>query len=125
LRSLSSGAAARVLGVDDKLLDNILARQAKTFLRDGRRGRGRQIDFATLERIAIALILNRDLDVPVTRGLLLADEILRSPTEVELSVGPLTALRFDIARLRVSLSAAIAETLEEFIAPRRGRPPRA
>lgn len=124
LRSLSSGAAARVLGIDDKLLDNILARQARPLLRAGRRGKGRRIEFATLERLAVALILNRDVDIPVARGLQLAEEILRSPHEVRLSVGPLTTLRFDIAQLHRALEAAIAETLEEFVPPQRGRPPR-
>lgn len=125
LRSLSSGAAARVLGVDARLLDNILARQARPLFRAGKRGKSRRIEFATLERLAVALILNRDLDIPVVRGLALAEEILRSPNEVQLSVGPLTTLRFDIAELHRALEAAIAETVEEFIPPRRGRPPRA
>ncbi len=124
MRSLSSNAAAHVLGVDGRLLDNILARQARSLLRAGRRGKARRIEFATLERLAVALILDRDLDIPVARGLRLAEEILRSPREVELSVGPLTTLRFDIAQLHRALEAAIAETLEEFVPPQRGRPPR-
>ena len=124
MRSLSSDAAARVLGVDGRFLDNILARQARPLFRAGKRGKGRLIEFATLERLAVALILNRDLDIPVVRGLALAEEILRSPHEVEFSVGSLITLRFDIAQVHRALEAAIAETVEEFIPPRRGRPPR-
>lgn len=125
LRSLSSAAAARVLGIDRRLLDNLLARQARPFLRAGTRGRSRRIEFATLERLAVALIFRRDLDIPVVRGLALAEEILGTPQGAELSVGPLTTLRFDAAQLHRALDTAIAETVEEFIPPKRGRPVRA
>jgi hypothetical protein len=122
--NLTTRAAALALGVERKVLDNILAREARAFVDAGSRGRSRRIDFEALERIAIALILGRDLGVPLTRGLELAEEIMRTPGNLELAIGTLTTLRFDTERLHRALEAATADALEEYVPPRRGRPPR-
>lgn len=125
MRGLTTQTAALALGVERKILDNILAREAKPFASAGRRGKNRRIDFPTLERIAIALILNRDLGVPISKGLDLAERILRAPRDRELPLGSLMSLRFDTAHLHRALESAIADAVEEFVPPRRGRPPRA
>ena len=79
MRKLTTETAALALGIDRKAFDNLLARQARGFLVAGRRGKSRRIDVAVLERIAVALILSRDIGVSVAKGLDFAEAILREP----------------------------------------------
>ena len=74
-----------------------------------------------LERIAIALILNRDLGVSVVRGLELADAILQS-SALPVPVGTLGGLSFDVRGLRQTLERSIDDALEGVAPPTRGRP---
>jgi hypothetical protein len=121
--TVSTRTAATALGIAPKLLDNVLSREARSLVSPGRQGRERRIAFAALERIAVALILNRDLGVSVARGLELAEQLLREPQGRELSLGSLTTLRFDTAHLRRALESAILEAVDEVVPPRRGRAP--
>jgi hypothetical protein len=121
MRTLSTYLSATVLGVDRKILDNVLAREARSLIRIGRRGRSRRIPIDALERVAIALILNRDLGVSVAKGLELADRVLDSPAS-PVMVGSLGALTFDVPRLRAALELSIAEALESVGQRPRGRP---
>jgi hypothetical protein len=139
LTGVSTRTAAVALGVAPKLLDNILAREARSLVAPGRRGRERRITFAALERIAIALVLNRDVGVSIARGLELAGQLLREPGVREpgvrepgvrepgvreLSLGSLTMLRFDAVHLNRALESACIEAVDELMPPRRGRTPR-
>lgn len=124
MRSVSTRTAAIALGVAPKQLDNVLAREAKALLGRGSRGRERRIPFVALERVAIALILNRDLGVSVARGLELATRLHADPQSEEVPVGSLAAVRFDVSRLRRALESAVGEAIEEEAPARRGRVPR-
>ena len=124
MRSIGTEIAAQALGVPRKTLDNILAREARALVQAGRRGKARRIDFDTLERIAIALLLGRDLAIPVARGLQLAALIGESSPR-DLPVSSLTSIGFDLPKLRVTLEAAIMDASEGFVPPPRGRPPAA
>jgi hypothetical protein len=124
LRSLSTGAAAVVLGVNRKVLDNILTKEANYLLSSSGRGRDRRIGFPALQHIAVAMVLVRDLGVSVNHSLRLAEQILRHSDDGTIALGSLTTVHFDLVQLNRTLEAAVADTLEEFVAPRRGRPPR-
>ena len=121
MKTLSTVAAAAALGVDKKALDNVLAREARSFVLTGNRGRNRRIPVAALERIAVAFVLNRDLGVSLAKGIELAESIISSVGS-PIRVGSLGALTFDIARLRRTLERAVDEALESVAEPRRGRP---
>lgn len=122
MRNLSTATSAEALGVAPKALDNLLTREARRLLPRGRRGRARRIPLPVVERVAVALILRRDLGVSHSRGLELAGELLASSGEV--LIGSLGTLRFDVSRLRVALQSALADAAEEVVVPRRGRPPK-
>lgn len=124
MRNISTHAAALALGVAPKVMDNVLAREARSLAGPGRRGKSRRITFATIERVAIAFVLHRDLGVSIARGLELAAEVLRVPAGAELALGSLTALRFDAARLRLALESAVIDAMSECVPARRGRLPR-
>lgn len=52
---------AAALGTTTKMVDNLLAREAKHLLSTGKRGKSRLIDESLIEILAIALLLRRDL----------------------------------------------------------------
>jgi hypothetical protein len=122
MRTFSTATAAHALGVDRKVLDNLLTREAKALVGTGRRGKDRRISFSVLEQLALALLLKRDLGVSLARGLELAAAISQSPTG-EIAVGLLGTLRYEHSGLRSPLEAALTDALEEVAPPRRGRPP--
>jgi len=121
MRTLSTASAAVAIGVDRKILDNILARECRSIILTGRRGRSRQIPVAVLERIAVAFILNRDLGVSIAKGLELAKQLADSSSS-SVTVGSLGELTFDVSRLRQTLEISIDEALESVAESRRGRP---
>ena len=121
MQKITSLTAAVALGIERKVLDNILSRDGRHLLPSGRQGRSRRLPFAALETLAIALLLHRDLRVPLSRGFELA-ESLRSSQNHEIGVGRLGKLRFDLDRLVSSLEQAVAEAIDEIHPPRRGRP---
>ena len=122
MRTFSTATAAHALGVDRKVLDNLLTREAKALVGVGRRGKDRRISFLVLEQLALALLLKRDLGVSLAKALELAAAIAHSPTG-EIAVGSLGTLRYVHSGLRSPLEAALADALEEVAPPRRGRPP--
>jgi hypothetical protein len=119
--TLSTHASAVALGIDRKSLDNILAREARPLMGIGRRGRSRRVPAEVLERVAIALILKRDLGVTLARGLRIAERVLGSPSS-SVTVGSLSTLSFDVPRLRQALELSIGEALESVAERTRGRP---
>jgi uncharacterized protein YehS (DUF1456 family) len=121
MRTLSTDAAAAAIGVSRKMLDNVIAREARPLIGAGRRGRSRRIPADVLERIAIALILNRDLGVGIAAGIALAKRILSAPN-TPVSAGALTALSFDTKRFHDALERSIEEALESVAERTRGRP---
>lgn len=121
MRTLSTASAAVALGIDKKTIDNIVARDCRSIILTGRRGRSRRIPVAALERIAVAFILNRDLGVSIARGIELADLIFNAPSSA-VAIGSLGTLTFDVSRLRRTLELAIDEALEAVAEPARGRP---
>jgi hypothetical protein len=123
MKTLSTNASATAIGVDRKTLDNLLAREGRLLIGAGSRGRSRRISIDVLERIAVALILNRDLGVSIAKGLALAEEIVGSPSS-QVNVGLLSTLTFDLPRLRKVLERSIDEALEGVAERTRGRPRR-
>jgi hypothetical protein len=120
LKTLSTDAAAAAIGVDRKTLDNLLAREGRSLLERGRRGRSRRIPVDALIIIATAFILNRDLGVGIANALELAKRV--NAEQGPVAIGSLTSLAFDVARLREALESSIDEALESVAERTRGRP---
>jgi hypothetical protein len=121
MKTLSTIAASTALGVDRKTLDNLLAREGRSLIGSGSRGRSRQIPIEAMEQIAVALVLNRDIGVSIEKGLGLAKVIAGAPTS-PVPIGSLGTLTFDLPRLRKALAFSIDEALESVAEPSRGRP---
>ncbi len=114
-------AAASVLGLEPKSLDNILSREAKHLINSGRQGKTRRISMTVLELVSLAIVLQRNLGVPIARGLQLA-ELLKGNPKNTIPVGHLGALTIDISELRTHLAREVSEILEQTTPPKRGRP---
>jgi hypothetical protein len=121
MRTISTDTSAVALGVDRKTVDNILAREARSLVPSGSRGRSRRISIDVLERIAIALVLQRDLGVGIATGLDLANRVIASPSH-STNIGSLGALTLDATRLRRALELSVDEALESVPERPRGRP---
>ncbi|MGH7653322.1 MAG: hypothetical protein ACREN6_01540 [Gemmatimonadaceae bacterium] len=121
MKTLSTASAAAALGVEEKVLDNVLAREGRSIILPGARGRSRRIPVTVLEHLAVAFVLSRDVGVSISRGLELAERLLASGAS-NIQVGSLAALSFDVVRLRRTLELAIDEALESVAEHARGRP---
>lgn len=124
---ITTSAAAAVLDVEPKYLDNILSREGKQLIQQGKsskQGRRRRIDSALLVPFAIAITLQRELGVPIARGLEIGAKFL-DPHSSSIALGQLGALSFDLSALRSHLSSVLADVLEQTAVPKRGRPARA
>ena len=116
----STETAAVALGVTTKRLDNFISRWGRTLVEPGKRGRARALDQPTLEVIATALLLCRDLGMPGDLAIAFGRRLVRDGGSAH--VGTLGVLSFDVARLRNVLEHTIADAVETLPPRRRGRP---
>lgn len=124
---ITTSAAAAVLDVEPKSFDNILSREGKQLIKQGnssKQGMRRRIDSALLVPFAIAITLQRELGVPIARGLEIGAKFL-DPDCPSVALGQLGVLSFDLSALRSRLSNDLADVLEQTAVPKRGRPARA
>ena len=122
MQKLTTATAAATLGVDTRVLDNILSREASHLVPSGVRGRSRRISVQVLELVAVALVLKRDLGIPIARGLDLAAKLGESVAG-EIPFGRFGTLRFSFNPLRSAMQQSIADIVEQTVPPERGRPP--
>ena len=117
----STGEAADALGVSTKRLDNVLTGPGRLLIPTGRNGRSRMISTDVVETVAIALLLERDLGISVSMGLVVARRFVLGKTGA-IPVGTLGSLHFDMVRLKSVLQTALSAVIDNRIQPRRGRP---
>ena len=122
MQKLTTITAAATLGIDTKALDNILSREASHLVPRGARGKSRRISAHVLELIAVALLLKRDLGIPIARGLDLAIKLGESVSG-EIPFGRFGRLSFNTNPLRSAMQQSIADIVEQTVPPERGRPP--
>lgn len=117
----TTAEAADSLGIKPKRLDNILTGPGRALVPIDRNGRSRALGQEIIESIAIALLLERDLGISIARGLITARELI-ADTNSSVPVGTLGSLHFDVAKLRLVLTNALGDAVEDRNRPRRGRP---
>ncbi len=115
--------AAVALGVDRRTVDSLVAAASLTAESPGRRGRNRYLNADSIELFALALLLRRDLAIPLPHALALARTI-SAAKDATIRVGTLFTLSFDRNRLREVLRQATADAEAATHVPVRGRPPR-
>jgi hypothetical protein len=146
LRAVTTTTAAIVLGIERKVLDNLLVRLAPEALPKGRQGVERRIPISLLEHLALTTELSEMLGVPVreafTLSRALTGEIPLAPRN-ETSragqapggamgasragravLGDYLRIDADLERLREDLDVRLALAIESVVRRPRGRPRR-
>lgn len=118
----SAREVALAIGVDSRALDNLISRGDNLFRLRGRQGKSRLISAEQATVMAAALLLRRDLSIPLPRAARLAAELLSSD-DGRVPVGALGTLTFDTVRLESLVRTALADAIQDRTTPRRGRPP--
>lgn len=113
---------ALALGTTPKTIDNLVRRYCRGAIPAGSQGASRSIPSATVEVIALALLLKRDLGMPFRRGWQIATELLHGGAQ-RVPVGILGTLEYDVPRLKAVVRQALADSVQDTSPIRRGRPP--
>lgn len=113
---------AIALGTSPKTIDNLITRYCRAAIPVGTQGASRSIPAATVEVIALALLLKRDLGMPFRRGWLIGTGLLHGDAP-RMSVGILGTLEYDVPRLKAVVRQALADSVQDRSPIRRGRPP--
>ena len=117
------GVVAVATSVDDKWLDNLLARFSLPGVDRSGQGVARRISAVGLRHILLVQRLTRELTVPMSRAVDLAIRALTSSDGV-VPLGSGLELRVDIAKLSKEAEDLLAEAVESIVPARRGRPPK-
>jgi hypothetical protein len=121
-RLYSVAAASLAIGAPVKWTDNLLSQHAIPDIHRITRGVARGISWSALVRIALVRELHVRLGCSVHQALVLATQVLASPTSSVSFDGAIT-LGFDRQAFERLLQSRLAEALEIAPRPRRGRPP--
>ena len=120
MRAYTVDVAALALGVERKFLDNLLSHHDIADCIGGRQGVRRRLARDGVVRLAIVVVLARQLGVPLARAVTLASRL-----HADRAVEPAEALRIavDLPTLERRVEARLALAVESAREPRRGRPP--
>lgn len=146
MRAVTTTTAAIVLGIDRKVLDNLLVRLAPEALPKGRQGVERRIPISLLEHLALTTELSEMLGVPVREAFTLSRALTGEiplgpgnerpragqgssggsgdPHAGRAILGDYLRIDADLARLREDLDARLALAIESVVRRPRGRPRR-
>jgi hypothetical protein len=109
--------------VDEKWLDNLLARFSLPGVDRAGQGVARRISATGLRHILLVQRLTRGLAVPMSSAVDLAIRALTTSDGV-VALGSGLELRVDIAQLSMEAEGLLAEAVESIVPARRGRPPK-
>ena len=121
-RAYTIATAALALGMPIKWLDNTLSHHKVLGVQQERQGVARRLTIDGLLSLAVAILLIKDLAIPLSGALSVADELIRnggryaSPEGIEIQVA--------LETVRNSLLERLENAVEIAPAPKRGRPPK-
>lgn len=119
-RSYTVATAALALGVSTKWLDNTLSHFRVPGVHQQRQGIARRLSVDAMLALATAILLSRDLGIPMGRSLELsikavaAKGLLPTPPRLQVSI--------DLLALQSDLHQRLEHAVEIAPLPRRGRP---
>lgn len=123
LRAYDVAVSALALDVDRKWLDNLLAQNDVPGVERVARGVSRQLSIPALVTAAVVRDLQRELGVPVARGVEIARRAVAAHGN-ELHISEALSLRLDLALIERELGNRLVHAMERAAPRRRGRPPR-
>jgi hypothetical protein len=121
-RAYTIATAALALEVPIKWLDNTLSHHKVSGVEQERQGVARRLTIDGLLTLGVAIVLIKDLAIPLLGSLLIADKLIRndgrytSPEGIDVQV--------ELNTFRIRLLERLENAVEIAPVPRRGRPPK-
>ena len=120
MRAYDPALAALALDVESKWLDNAISlHEVPGVIREAR-GVTRRLSMRALVVLAVARDLQRELGVPLARGMPLARRLVDAP---RVPAGSILAVSVDPDAVEREITERLAAVMERFVPRRRGRPP--
>ena len=120
-RAYTIGAVALALDVTAKWIDNVFSHHTVRGVAQERQGVSRKVNLEGLLQLALTIILIKDLEVPISSALRLANTLTETDGSLKTSAG--ISIDLDLAAIRGRLETRLAQAVEIAPVPRRGRPP--
>jgi hypothetical protein len=120
-RAYTIATAALALGMPLKWLDNTLSHHQVSGVHQQRQGVARRLTVEGLLTIAVAILLTKDLAIPLLSALQIAGELIRNGGRFNSAQG--LHIQLDLENLKTTLFERLENAVEIAPAPMRGRPP--
>jgi hypothetical protein len=121
-RAYTIATAALTIGTSVKWLDNMLSHNRVSGVAQERQGVARRLTVDGLVVLALAVLLIRDLGLPTSKALTIADRVANNEGRHDLPQGLTLAL--DLTSFRAELLGRLEHAVEIAPVPKRGRPPK-
>ncbi len=121
-RAYTIATGALTIGTSVKWLDNVLSHNRVSGVAQERQGVARRLTVDGLVVLALAVLLIRELGLPTSKALALADRVANNEGRYMVPQGLTLAL--DLTLFRAELLKRLERAVEIAPVPKRGRPPK-
>ena len=119
-RAYTIATAALTLGTSVKWLDNVLSHNRVSWIARGRQGVSRRLTVEGLVDLALAVLLVRELGLPIPKAIAVAENLAKN--EGRYIASRRLMLTLDLPSFRTDLLERLENAVEIAPVPRRGRP---
>jgi hypothetical protein len=119
-RVYTIATAALTLGISMKWLDNVLSHNRVSGVAQQRQGVARRLTVESLVGLAIAILLVRELALPIAKAIAVAENLAKNEGRYIASRGLMLTL--DLSSFRADLLERLENAVEIAPVPKRGRP---
>jgi hypothetical protein len=119
-RVYTIATAALTLGISMKWLDNVLSHNRVSGVAQQRQGVSRRLTVEGLVGLAVAILLVRELGLPIAKAIALAENLAKNEGRYIASRGLMLTL--DLSSFRADLLQRLENAVEMAPVPKRGRP---
>ena len=119
-RVYTIATAALTLGTSIKWLDNVLSHNRVSGVAQQRQGVSRRLSVESLVGLAVAILLARELGLPIAKAIAVAERLAKN--EGRYIASRELMLTLDLSSLRADLLERLENAVEIAPVPKRGRP---
>jgi hypothetical protein len=119
-RAYTVATAALTLGTSVKWLDNVLSHNRVSGIARERQGVSRRLTIEGLVALALAVLLVRELGLPIAKAIMVAENLAKN--EGRYGASPGLILTLDLSSFRADLLERLENAVEIAPVPKRGRP---
>ena len=119
-RVYTIATAALTLGTSMKWLDNALSHNRVSGVAQQRQGVSRRLTVEALVSLALAILLVRELGLPIAKAIAVAENLAKNEGRYNASRGLMLTL--DLSSFRTDLLERLENAVEIAPVPKRGRP---